>query len=78
MNNIDVVYTLWANLKKTPGMAVGQVGFHKQKEVNSTKHISCLLFNWIHLLFVLDCFVKFKEILNAGFLGTISLFSMDF
>ena len=33
MNNIAVVYTMWGNLKKTPGMAVGQVGFHKQKEV---------------------------------------------
>lgn len=33
MNNIDVVYTLWSNLKKTPGMEVGQVGFHKEKEV---------------------------------------------
>ena len=33
MNNIDVVYTMWANLKKTAGMDVGQVGFHKQKEV---------------------------------------------
>ena len=33
MNNIDVVYTLWSNLKKTPGMEVGQVGFHREKEV---------------------------------------------
>lgn len=33
MNNIDVVYTLWSNLKKTPGMEVGQVGFFKEKEV---------------------------------------------
>ena len=33
MNNIEVVYTLWSNLKKTPGMEVGQVGFHKEKEV---------------------------------------------
>jgi hypothetical protein len=33
MNNIDVVYTLWSNLKKTPGMEVGQVGFHKEKDV---------------------------------------------
>ena len=35
MNNIDVVYTMWSNLKKTPSMDVGQVGFHKDKEVNS-------------------------------------------
>ena len=32
-NNVDVVYTMWSNLKKTPDMDVGQVGFHKQKEV---------------------------------------------
>ena len=35
MNNIDVVYTLWSNLKKTPGMEVGQVGFFKDKEVSN-------------------------------------------
>lgn len=33
MNNVDIVYTAWANLKKTSSMEVGQVGFHKQKEV---------------------------------------------
>lgn len=33
MNDIDVVYTMWSNLKKTQGMEVGQVGFHKDKEV---------------------------------------------
>ena len=33
MNNVDVVYTMWANLKKTPGMDVGQVGFHREKQV---------------------------------------------
>ena len=33
MNNIEVVYTMWDNLKKTGGMDVGQVGFHKHKEV---------------------------------------------
>lgn len=33
MNDIDVVYTIWSNLKKTQGMEVGQVGFHKDKEV---------------------------------------------
>lgn len=35
MNNIDVVYTMWSNLKKTGNMDVGQVGFHKQKEVRT-------------------------------------------
>merc|ERR1711997_332191 len=33
MNDVDVVYTLWSNLHKTDGMEVGQVGFHKQKDV---------------------------------------------
>jgi len=32
-NNVGVVYTMWANLKKTGNMEVGQVGFHKDKEV---------------------------------------------
>ena len=41
MNNIDVVYTMWSNLKKTPGMEVGQVGFHREKEV----FFFCLLFS---------------------------------
>lgn len=35
MNDIDVVYTMWSNLKKTDGMEVGQVGFHKDKEVRN-------------------------------------------
>nr|CAG4642125.1 EOG090X0G3O [Eurycercus lamellatus] len=35
MNNIDVVYTLWSNLKKTPGMEVGQVRkMRVEKRVN--------------------------------------------
>lgn len=34
MNNINVVYTPWANLKKTGDMDVGQIGFHRQKEVS--------------------------------------------
>lgn len=33
MNDVDVVYTMWSNLKKTDGMEVGQVGFHREKEV---------------------------------------------
>lgn len=33
MNNVGIVYTLWENLKKTSDMDVGQIGFHKQKEV---------------------------------------------
>ncbi|KAJ8951095.1 hypothetical protein NQ318_003793 [Aromia moschata] len=37
MNDVDVVYTMWSNLKKTPGMEVGQVGFHKEKEVRKIR-----------------------------------------
>ncbi|RLN25020.1 coiled-coil domain-containing protein 25-like [Panicum miliaceum] len=33
MNNVEVVYTPWTNLKKTPSMDVGQVGFHNQRMV---------------------------------------------
>ncbi|CAL8316730.1 unnamed protein product [Boreogadus saida] len=33
MNNINIVYTPWANLKKTGEMDVGQIGFFRQKEV---------------------------------------------
>jgi hypothetical protein len=33
MNDIDIVYTMWSNLKKTPGMNVGEVSFHKEREV---------------------------------------------
>eukprot|EP00994_Dinema_validum_P002599 NODE_1578_length_906_cov_104.378063_g1230_i0.p1 GENE.NODE_1578_length_906_cov_104.378063_g1230_i0~~NODE_1578_length_906_cov_104.378063_g1230_i0.p1 ORF type:complete len:230 (-),score=82.60 NODE_1578_length_906_cov_104.378063_g1230_i0:217-843(-) len=33
--NIKVVYTPWANLKKSADMDVGQVGFHVNKEVRS-------------------------------------------
>ncbi|GAB1610788.1 Hypothetical predicted protein [Argonauta hians] len=37
MNNIDVVYTMWGNLKKTGSMEVGQVGFHSDKEVRKVR-----------------------------------------
>ncbi|KAL3283287.1 hypothetical protein HHI36_006436 [Cryptolaemus montrouzieri] len=37
MNDVDVVYTMWSNLKKTQGMEVGQVAFHKEKEVRKIK-----------------------------------------
>ena len=33
MNDIDVVYTMWSNLKKTDSMDVGEVFFFKDKEV---------------------------------------------
>ena len=34
MNDVDVVYTMWTNLKKTDGMEIGQVGMHKEKEAS--------------------------------------------
>ena len=37
MNDVDVVYTMWENLHKTDSMDVGQVGFHKQKEVRKVR-----------------------------------------
>lgn len=37
MNDIDVVYTLWENLHKTESMDVGQVGFHRQKDVRKIR-----------------------------------------
>ncbi|PUZ54773.1 hypothetical protein GQ55_5G157900 [Panicum hallii var. hallii] len=33
MNNVEVVYTPWSNLKKAPSMDVGQVGFHNPRMV---------------------------------------------
>eukprot|EP00003_Mantamonas_plastica_P022747 TRINITY_DN392_c0_g3_i2.p1 TRINITY_DN392_c0_g3~~TRINITY_DN392_c0_g3_i2.p1 ORF type:complete len:179 (+),score=59.66 TRINITY_DN392_c0_g3_i2:576-1112(+) len=36
-NNIDVVYTMWSNLKKTGDMEVGQIGFHKRKQVKKVR-----------------------------------------
>jgi hypothetical protein len=36
-NNLDVVYTLWENLKKLPSMEVGQVSFHNNKEVRKVR-----------------------------------------
>ncbi|KAB0365457.1 hypothetical protein FD754_009613, partial [Muntiacus muntjak] len=31
MNNVNVVYTPWSNLKKTADMDVGQIGFHRRR-----------------------------------------------
>lgn len=33
MNNIDIVYTPWDNLKKTGSMAIGQIGFKDDAKV---------------------------------------------
>lgn len=37
MNGIDIVYTMWANLKKTASMEVGQVSFHNPKQVRKMR-----------------------------------------
>ncbi|NXC06881.1 CCD25 protein, partial [Orthonyx spaldingii] len=35
LSSVSVVYTPWSNLRKTPDMDVGQIGFHRQKDVRS-------------------------------------------
>lgn len=35
ISNINVIYTMWTNLKKTPDMEVGSVGFHDSNAVRS-------------------------------------------
>ncbi|NXI81832.1 CCD25 protein, partial [Rhipidura dahli] len=35
LSSVAVVYTPWSNLRKTPDMDVGQIGFHRNKEVRS-------------------------------------------
>ncbi|KAL6530786.1 hypothetical protein OROGR_012855 [Orobanche gracilis] len=37
VNNVDVVYTPWQNLKKTASMDVGQVGFYNSKMVRTMR-----------------------------------------
>lgn len=37
LNNIDVVYTMWSNLKKTPDMEAGQVAYHDEKAVKKIR-----------------------------------------
>jgi hypothetical protein len=37
LNDIDVVYTMSANLKKTGEMVVGQIGFYKEREVKKIR-----------------------------------------
>ncbi|XP_075165372.1 coiled-coil domain-containing protein 25 [Haematobia irritans] len=37
LNNIDVVYTMWENLKKTPDMEAGQVAYHNDKAVKMVR-----------------------------------------
>lgn len=37
VNNLEIVYTMWSNLKKTAGMEVGQVGFHSERAVKKIR-----------------------------------------
>lgn len=37
VNNLDIVYTMWHNLKKTASMDVGQVGFHSDRAVRKVR-----------------------------------------
>lgn len=37
LNNIDVVYTMWENLKKTPDMEAGQVAYYNEKAVKKVR-----------------------------------------
>ncbi|XP_015785338.1 coiled-coil domain-containing protein 25 [Tetranychus urticae] len=37
MNDVDIVYTMWSNLKKTKSMDVGQVGFFSEKQVRKMR-----------------------------------------
>ncbi|KAL5697505.1 hypothetical protein ACHQM5_028638 [Ranunculus cassubicifolius] len=37
INNVDIVYTPWYNLKKSASMDVGQVGFHNSKMVRTIR-----------------------------------------
>ena len=37
VNNLEIVYTMWSNLKKTASMDVGQVGFHSEKAVRKIR-----------------------------------------
>ena len=32
-NNVDIIYTPWSNLKKTQGMEIGEVSFHRSNQV---------------------------------------------
>lgn len=43
MNDVDVVYTMWTNLKKTDGMDIGQVGIHKEKEASFRLYVEVIV-----------------------------------
>ena len=37
IDNVDIIYTPWSNLKKTQGMDVGQIGYHNPRLVKTVK-----------------------------------------
>lgn len=37
MATVDVIYTLWSNLRKGPEMDVGTIGFHDERQVTHTQ-----------------------------------------
>ena len=58
MNNIEVVYTMWENLKKTGSMDVGQVGFHKQKEVFIMKNCLDAKYRYFFSVVKIENFIR--------------------
>lgn len=37
LNNLEIIYTMWGNLKKTPGMEPGQVAYLKEGDVRKIR-----------------------------------------
>lgn len=60
---MDVVYTPWFNLKKTPSMDVGQVGFHNPKMVTY-----CLLYIYSFCISIFSQYVCY----NYELLGEVT------
>jgi len=54
---------MWANLKKTAGMDVGQVGFHRQKEVGFCTVFCSSRTNIVFNSEGIKCCSKWREIL---------------
>ena len=60
LNNVDVVYTPWYNLRKTASMDVGQVGFHNPKLVSDPSLIA-LIHAQSRVSCVIQCPRHFKK-----------------
>ncbi|KAG5556175.1 hypothetical protein RHGRI_006711 [Rhododendron griersonianum] len=58
VNNVDVVYTPWHNLKKTASMDVGQVGFY------NSKMVSFLIATWSNIVRTVRVEKRINEIVN--------------